>query len=98
MPTVFADVAETCGDAALVRDGVQIRMPAPTTITTNVWSMNLCVCVCVCVELMPFLDWLRLDADLQYSVDAGDRDNGGREISWRGRDGRGPSLWRWSLR
>src|SRR5260370_39545342 len=42
--------------------------PAPTTTTSNVWSMNLYARV----ELMLFLDGLRLDADVQNGVDGGD--------------------------
>src|SRR5450755_3057381 len=46
--------------------------PAPTTTTSNVWSMNLYPSACV--ELMLFLDWLELDSDLQHGIDTGDCD------------------------
>src|ERR1019366_316502 len=46
--------------------------PAPTTTTSNVWSMNLYASARV--EFILFLDWLGLDADLQNGVDAGDCD------------------------
>src|SRR5260370_37852700 len=56
--------------------------PAPTTTTSNVWSMNLYVGV----EFMLPLEWLRLDADLQHGVDAGDCDDCRKETIQRQRD------------
>src|SRR5664279_2565543 len=44
--------------------------PAPTTTTSNVWSMNLYASARV--EFIVFLDTLGLDADLQYGADARD--------------------------
>src|SRR5664280_1937668 len=58
--------------------------PAPTTTTSNVWSMNLYAYACV--ELMLFLDWLGLDADLLHGVDAGDCDGCRKEIVQSCRD------------
>src|SRR5271169_6827589 len=60
--------------------------PAPTTTTSNVWSMKL---YSRC-EPMLFLDELRLDADLQNGVDAGDCDDCRKEIIQRQRDHFGP--------
>jgi hypothetical protein len=50
----------------------QTGTPAPTTTTSNVWSMNLYASAGV--EFMLFLDWLGLDTDLQHGVNAGDCD------------------------
>src|SRR5665811_2311743 len=58
--------------------------PAPTTTTSNVWSMNLYPCACV--ELMLFLDWLGLDTDLQHGIDIGDCDGCRKEIVQSYRD------------
>src|SRR5664280_3424351 len=44
--------------------------PAPTTTTSNIWSMNLYASARV--EFMLFPDWLGLDADLQHGADARD--------------------------
>src|SRR5664280_17901 len=60
--------------------------PAPTTTTSNVWSMN----VYAVVELILFLDWLGLDADLQHGIDANDGDDGRKEIIQSQRDHFGP--------
>src|SRR5674476_1608097 len=62
--------------------------PAPTTTTSNVWSMN----VYAVVELMLFLDWLGLDADLQHGIDAGDCDRCRKEIVHNERDDLGTRL------
>src|SRR5665213_1177161 len=60
--------------------------PAPTTTTSNVWSMN----PYARVELMLFLGGLGLDADFQNGVDAGDCDNCRKEIVQRQQDHFGP--------
>src|ERR1039458_8100242 len=48
--------------------------PAPTTTTSNVWSMNLYSSARV--EFMLFLDWLGLDADLHAVSDIARRPKG----------------------
>src|ERR1039457_3032962 len=58
--------------------------PAPTTTTSNVWSMNLYASARV--EFMLFPDWLGLDADLQHCVDTSDCDGCQKETVQSYRD------------